>query len=321
MNNIEVTVCCITYNHEKYIVDAIEGFLMQETGFSYEIVIHDDASTDSTAEIVKQYESRYPNKIIGVYQEKNQYSQGADILFDIMLPMARGKYIALCEGDDYWTEPYKLQKQVEAMELHPECYLCAHAATIVDAETKQIINEIKPSAKECIFVPEEVIAGGGGFVATNSLFIKRDEMEKDANLLRGFSLDYFLQIMGSIRGGMLYLADSMSSYRWMAKGSWSEKMHKDLQMNIDFIERCCTMLNRINMRTGARYKDAIEKVIEINNINQLELKNECKYIVKNYSPVLSRMPRPQILRIYIKAYFPWLKTICDMIRGRHDKQQ
>ena len=321
MDDIKVTISCTTYNHEDYISDALEGFLMQKTNFSYEIFVHDDASTDRTAEIIKEYEKRNPDKIKGIYQKENQYSRGVAIIFDILLPMAHGKYIALCEGDDYWNDPYKLQKQMEAMERHPECELCAHGAIVVEAKTKRGVDDIKRSSEDCIFPPEKVIAGGGGFVATSSLMVKREQLERDMDLIREFPLDYFVQIMGSIRGGMLYLADTMSCYRRMVKNSWSEKMNEDLERYIEHIERCNAMLKKINIRTNRMYKDIIEKAIVSNKIYQLELNGQYKCIVKNYAQVLHKMPCRQGLKIYIKAYFPWLKTIRDRIRNGHDKQQ
>ncbi len=114
-----VSICCITYNHEKYIRDAIEGFLNQKTNFPFEVLIHDDASTDGTANIIREYEAKYPQIIKPIYQTENQYSKGIDVsIFNYS--RAKGKYIALCEGDDYWTDPYKLQKQVDFLEKNPD---------------------------------------------------------------------------------------------------------------------------------------------------------------------------------------------------------
>jgi glycosyltransferase involved in cell wall biosynthesis len=115
-----VSICCITYNHESFIRDAIEGFLMQKTEFLIEIVIHDDASTDNTAEIIKEYAEKYPSLFVPIYQYRNQFSQGIKPLPNFVFPAARGKYIALCDGDDYWTDPFKLQKQVDFLESNPE---------------------------------------------------------------------------------------------------------------------------------------------------------------------------------------------------------
>ena len=111
-----VSISCITYNHKQYIRDAIEGFLMQITNFPVEILIHDDASTDGTAEIIREYEKQYPWLIKPVYQTENQYSKHNGIISKIQYVRALGKYIAFCEGDDYWTDPYKLQKMVDFLE-------------------------------------------------------------------------------------------------------------------------------------------------------------------------------------------------------------
>ena len=130
MSGILVSIDCTTYNHGKYISDALDSFLMQNTNFKYEILVHDDASTDDTPKIIKEYESIYPDLIKPIYQKENQYSKGLRVS-GINLRRARGKYIAVCEGDDYWIDPYKLQKQVDYMESHPECSMCTHAAYIV----------------------------------------------------------------------------------------------------------------------------------------------------------------------------------------------
>jgi len=105
---------------EGYIKDALEGFLIQKTDFPFEILINDDASTDSTADIIREYEAQYPNLIKPIYQTENQYSQGKKPNQEFNFPRAIGKYIALCEGDDYWTDPLKLQKQLDFLEENPE---------------------------------------------------------------------------------------------------------------------------------------------------------------------------------------------------------
>lgn len=120
-----VSICCITYNHEKYISDALDGFLMQETDFPFEILIHDDASTDNTPDIIRKYEEKYPDIIKPIFQKENQKSKlGSGMNPTFNYPRAKGKYIALCEGDDYWTEPLKLQKQVKFLEARDEYSLC-----------------------------------------------------------------------------------------------------------------------------------------------------------------------------------------------------
>ena len=126
-----VTVSCIAYNHEKYIARALDSFLKQKTDFPFEIVIHDDASTDRTAEIIREYAEKYPDIIRPMYQTENQYSKGiSNISGAFNFPRAEGKYIAMCEGDDYWIDDTKLQRQADYMEAHPECTMCFHLSLI-----------------------------------------------------------------------------------------------------------------------------------------------------------------------------------------------
>lgn len=132
--NIIVSICCITYNHASFIRKALDGFLMQEppTGVSsdelwYEILIHDDASTDGTTEIIKEYAAKYPDRIFPLYEEENQYKKVGTAGIDFYnYNRAKGRYIAYCEGDDYWTDAHKLQNQVDFMDAHPEYSICFH---------------------------------------------------------------------------------------------------------------------------------------------------------------------------------------------------
>src|SRR5690606_7564710 len=116
-----VSISCITYNHAPYIRQCLDGLVMQQCNFTFEVLIHDDASTDDTQEIIKEYQKKYPEIIKPIFQDENQYSIGIrGIMPRFNYPRAQGKYIALCEGDDYWTDPLKLQKQVDFLEANPE---------------------------------------------------------------------------------------------------------------------------------------------------------------------------------------------------------
>lgn len=122
-DKILVSICCLAYNHENYIRQCLEGFLMQKTNFEFEILIHDDASLDHTTNIIREYEQKYPEIIKPIYQTENQYSNGVGVSVNFQFPRAKGKYIAMCEGDDYWTDPLKLQKQVDFLEANEEYVL------------------------------------------------------------------------------------------------------------------------------------------------------------------------------------------------------
>lgn len=118
-----VTIRCLVYNHEPYLRQCLDGFVMQKTDFPFEAIVHDDASTDRSAEIIREYAEKYPNIIKPIFETENQYSKRNGSIRRIMNEHTRGKYVALCEGDDYWIDPYKLQKQVDFLERHPDCGL------------------------------------------------------------------------------------------------------------------------------------------------------------------------------------------------------
>ena len=118
--NYLVSIICPSFNHEKYIERSLQGFVIQKTSFLFEIIVHDDASNDNSASIIRTYESKYPKLFNAIFQSENKHNQGEHIWFDLMFPKVKGKYIALCEGDDYWTDPYKLQKQVDFLEANPD---------------------------------------------------------------------------------------------------------------------------------------------------------------------------------------------------------
>ena len=122
-----VSICCITYNHHLYIRQCLNGFLMQKTNFAFDVIINDDCSTDGTTEILREYASKNPDIIKPIFQDENQYAKGVRGMFQhFVFPKAQGKYIAICEGDDYWTDPLKLQKQVDYLETHPNFSMCFH---------------------------------------------------------------------------------------------------------------------------------------------------------------------------------------------------
>jgi len=131
-----VSICCATYNHESYIKKTLEGFLIQETDFSFEILIYDDASTDNNANIIREYEAKYPRLIKPIYQTINKYSQGIKTNPVFNWFRAKGEYSALCEGDDYWFSAEKLQVQIELMKRYSDINLSFHPSYISDKDSK-----------------------------------------------------------------------------------------------------------------------------------------------------------------------------------------
>ena len=132
-----VSIRCITYNHEHYISQALDGFLMQETTFPFEIVIHDDASTDGTTDIIKEYENKFPEIVKPIYETENQYSKKDNTMELLILPHLKGKYTAFCEGDDFWTNKKKLQMQVDFLENNPDYGFCCTDVDIYYEDTNK----------------------------------------------------------------------------------------------------------------------------------------------------------------------------------------
>jgi glycosyltransferase involved in cell wall biosynthesis len=256
-----VSVNCITYNHEAFITDAIESFLMQKTDFQYEILIHDDASTDGTADIIRKYEKQYPDLIKPICQTENQFSKGVEILY-LNSRRAKGKYLALCEGDDYWVDPYKLQKQVDYMEAHPECSLCVHAAFMVLPNKKKLRSLIQPSQCDKLFTAEEVMMRDGGLFATNSMLYPA-RLEERPSFFQGAPVgDYPLTILLAMQGTVFYMNEFMSSYRLGVSGSWCTRMSSDLKGRITFQYKMIDMLNKINEYSNFKYNKALNVSIE-----------------------------------------------------------
>lgn len=216
-----VSICCATYNQENYIEDAIIGFLSQKTSFPFEIIINDDASTDSTLDVILQYASKYPNIIKVNTHRENQYSRGVKPVRDILIPQAKGKYIALCEGDDYWTASDKLEKQVKALEEKETCNICFSAGEALYANGRK-----EPLAVHGLDVVHyevgDVVSGGGGFMPTASIMVRNvKEVIERLHKIDSPVGDVVLQILFSYEGGAIFIPEKMVTYRVMSVGSWS----------------------------------------------------------------------------------------------------
>lgn len=234
-----VSICCITYNHAKYIRDALDGFMMQETDFPFEVLIHDDASTDGTADIIREYEKKYPGIIKPIYQTENQYSKGVKISTTYNYPRAQGKYIALCEGDDFWTDKRKLQIQADFMEQNHDFVLCCHGRNFLDYYKKRYYPG------PYINVPEDGIecahemALGKIVLPTQTMFFRKDVLLKIiTNLMRDIKDapmgDLQLAFNLAFEGKIKYIKKRMATYR-CASGSVT---HCDAGDDMYFWDRC-----------------------------------------------------------------------------------
>ena len=235
-----VSISCITYNHAPYIRECLEGFLMQKTNFPFEILIHDDASTDGTADIIREYEAKYPDIIKPIYQTENQYSKGVRRINELYnFSRAQGKYIALCEGDDFWTDPNKLQIQFDFMESHPDYSLCMHGRYNLDYFNKRYYPEpfanIPENGLECAHK-----LAAGMFMSFTQTFLLRkavlytamDAIKRDSEGAPMGDIQHVFHF--ALHGNIKYFRKHMATYR-RAVGSVTHSVSGD---NLAFLQRC-----------------------------------------------------------------------------------
>lgn len=221
--DIAVSVVCTTYNHEKYITDALEGVLKQNVAFPIEIIVHDDASTDGTADIVREYSTKYPNLIVPILQEVNQHSRGVKVLSEVAFPHAKGKYIAFLEGDDCWIDRNKLQLQYDFLEKHPSYSACIHNAIIADLRFDLAYLSESISAKDREKTLDELVVEGGGLMNPTASFFFRREVFERGWFSGGPVGDHFMLLSFANAGRVQWFSKPMSLYRCGTPGSFTSK--------------------------------------------------------------------------------------------------
>lgn len=215
-----LSIICITYNHKNFIAQAIDGFLKQITKFDLEIIIHDDCSTDGTIEIINDFAKKYPEIIKPIFQNINQYSLGLRII-PIVLPLCKGKYVAICEGDDYWTDPLKLQKQVDFLDKNPDYSICFHRV-YNQIGKERVLSGLNESDKEETFTIEDLAKRN--FIHTPSVVFRNNLINKFPQWFDGAAAgDYVLHMLNAQYGRIKYLPQPMAVYRLHGGGTWSNK--------------------------------------------------------------------------------------------------
>lgn len=299
-SDILVSIQCITFNHRDFIRQALDSFLMQQTNFQFEIIVHDDASTDGTTDIVREYAALHPNIIIPLYEEENRWkTTGMKPVFSKMTELSRGKYIAYCEGDDFWQDPLKLQKQVNVMEKDPKATMCYTGFQTVNTNGDAVFSEkYEQWNKE----------GHGGdlffylldhnIILTPTTLFRKDVFESPIYLQTPLRLDYFAFLSAAALGHLIYIQDRTACYRSTPTGAMAtqlpwvvEKYNKIREYFL--MEYAIGDIHKPFSWTGFFAK------IEIVNIALRR-----KYVGDNKLYNQLKKQRP-ILRIYV--FFAWLQ--------------
>lgn len=214
-----VTIRCLTYNHEPYISQCLEGFVMQKTNFRFEAIVHDDASTDGTAAIIREYAEKYPDIIKPIFETENQYSKRDGSIRRIMNEHTHGKYVAMCEGDDYWIDPLKLQKQVDFLENNPNYGLCYTKAKQFNQKKQKYMSDI---SSPYIGI-NDMIINRNPVTTLTTLFRKKlyDSYIKEINPSEKLWLtgDYPLWIWIGLHSNIHYIDQPTAVYRYLEQSA------------------------------------------------------------------------------------------------------
>lgn len=307
---VAVSIVCITYNQKKYVGRMLESLINQKTDFDYEILIHDDASDDGTQEVIAKYEKKYPEKIKAIMQKENQYSKGVNPNISFNYPRVKGKYIAYCEGDDYWNDSNKLQMQFDVMELNKDCSVCVHKTQCI-SKIGQKLNKIFPPIllKEGIITPKQYIklefCDAGWMFQTSSYFIRTNVIRKYVNEYDNkYPVgDLPLMLFSLLNGNCYYIPRIMSCYRVDSGGVMSGL--KNPQNRIKFYDNMIKGHRKFDEFSNYLYHDMFEYIILDCEIEILLLKNQYRTICrKKYKKNRKNMSIKRKIIIYFGVIFP-----------------
>lgn len=292
-----VAIKCPVYNHEPYLRDCLEGFVMQQTNFPFVAIVHDDASTDNSAAIIREYAEKYPDIIKPIYEIENQYSKhdgSVGRIMDAAIETTGAKYVAMCEGDDYWTDPLKLQKQVDFMEANPEYSMCFHKVNTLIQETGEIKNEFivrdMPGKSTILDLAE------GNYIHTPSVLCRRysgvqEQYQKMMPCLPG---DYVMWMLLAEKGDIYKFNEPMAVYRY-GSGVWSTS--QTIKNDLAYL---CTLNKLCVVITNDQARKKIQKQInDIGTINSVvHMERELNQIRSSKAYRLGKM---------LLKPFSWLK--------------
>ena len=307
-----VSVLCTAYNHEQYLRECLDGFVSQETDFPFEVLVNDDCSTDGTAAIIREYAAKYPQIIRPFYQEKNLFSAiGMPGLFDkVFCPNARGKYIALCEGDDKWSDKNKLQLQVDFLENHTEYSGCVHNTTLHFCKDSAADRPLISAHGDRDVDFETVITGMSNAFHTSSILARKEYIVSPPDFYytagaHGFT-DYAIGLWLTMNGKVRFLDREMSVYRISSNPeAWSSNLGRSYGKLKEFIAGEVAMMETMLPRLEGDNLRAAEKEL---TLRRYELYDITGQVEKLYEPpylgILRAKPFSYRLKTGIKKAFP-----------------
>jgi len=318
--SVLVSINCITYNHEKYIADALESFLNQRTDFEYEIIIGEDCSTDNTREIIKEFMKKYPGKIILITSEKNVgMMENERRIYEA----SHGKYIAECEGDDFWIDPYKLQKQINYMEKNQDCTLCFHNAHEVNANRNIIGNMIPKCIENKSYDCGEIATLG--FIPTASRVYLKETMENLPGWYKTAVVgDLPSQLIITSKGYAYYMKDIMCAYRVGVENSATFTLFDRSNNEKKIIknqENLISILDNFNIYSQFKYSEKIEERRKLYEYQLYFIKGDINKLKElRYKEFYKNVGIKAKVGMYVKSYSPKIYRKLDKVyRPMKDK--
>lgn len=294
-----VAIHCLVYNHAPYLRDCLDGFVMQQTNFPFVAVVHDDASTDNSAAIIREYEQKYTHIFKPIYEKENLYQSGGFTVINEVVNTAiettGAKYVAMCEGDDYWTDPLKLQKQVDFMEANPEYSLCFHKVRTLDVQQGDMLDDLDTQMLGHSTITDLALRN---YIHTPSVLYRiypmvYDKIQQMGNCCLG---DYILWMFLAEKGPIFKLDEHMSVYRFGC-GIWtSSPSYKNYINFIYVLVKLINLIDRSDVRSIL--------LIQIESINQ-KLINEYETINRLLTQLRSSYPY-RIGKLLFKP-FHWIR--------------
>ena len=253
-----ISVICHTYRHSRYIKNCIEGILMQKTEYPYEVIIIDDASDDDTGEIIRDYAQKYQDKISVYIAGENVFSHGIEKLLSVWGSIyeesLHGKYIALCEGDDFWIDSNKLQIQTDFLESHPDYVMTVHNS-IRYIENDKRIEQVNDYVGDVTVNSWDIIIRKKGAFSTASMMYRAEYQKYDDDLFSRCDIgDWTRQLYLFTKGKVYYHSRIMSVYRYMTEGSWTKRTHGDSGFLSAHIVKMWRFFDEYNLYTNRVYE-------------------------------------------------------------------
>jgi len=320
----KVSVLCATYNHEEYLRQTLDSFVNQKTDFPFEVLVNDDASTDSTGDIIREYAARYPEIIRPFYQTENLYSRRINLYDVVFFPVCRGEYIAVCEGDDYWNDPEKLQLQVDWLDAHPEYSACVHNSIGRFTDQPDKVLFAQDGDRDIPF--EQVVQGMSHAYHTSSILARREFIlnppdYRDVAYHQGYFTDYAVGVRLGLSGKVRFLDRCMSVYRIGSNPSaWSKGVGQEYHKLKRFVSGEIAMLKTVKQHPLTPEQEAaIDQVLLEREYELLYIEGRVDEMVKPpYDKIHKSMGKGRIISTELKRRMPHLHRLYRKHRGYED---